>query len=139
MMRVPQRVDYALRFLVLLAAEPPGTYMAAGAIADRLLLPRRFVEQQATELARAGLVIGKRGAAGGSGLARPSEKITVRDVVLAIQGDILDVPHQTDSATAELWLGAAASLDEYLGGVTVEQLAARQRSIDARTAPMYFI
>jgi Rrf2 family protein len=138
-MRVPQQVDYALRVLVLLAGVPDGERTAAGAFAERLLLPRRFVEQQVTALTRAGIVSAKRGATGGIALARPADEISVRDVVLGVKGDVLDVPRQRDSATAEFWTRAAAVLEEYLDQTSVEDLAQRQREIDAQREPMYFI
>jgi Rrf2 family protein len=138
-MRVPQRVDYALRVLALLAVEPPDTYVAAGELASRLVLPKRFVEQQVTVLARVGIVRSRRGASGGCALALEPSQITVRDVVLAIQGDVLDVPRQRDQATAEVWRRAAMVLDEFLGEVTLADIASRQREIDAQSAPMYYI
>lgn len=138
-MRVPQQVDYALRVLVLLAAVPDGNRIAAGAFAEQLLLPRRFVEQQVTALTRAGIVSAKRGATGGIALARPADEISVRDVVLGVKGDVLDVPRQRDSATAEFWCRAAAVLEEYLDQTSVGDLAQRQREIDAQREPMYFI
>lgn len=138
-MRVSQRLDYALRALVLLAEQPPGTWVAAGDLADRLNLPRRFLEQQFSSLARAGIVECRRGAAGGCSLTRPSSDVTVREVVLALHGDVLDVPHQPDSASAELWSEAAGVLADFLGGHTLEQLAKRQRGLDAQAAPMYYI
>jgi Rrf2 family protein len=138
-MRVPQRVDYALRVLALLAVEPPDTYVAAGELASRLVLPKRFVEQQVTVLARAGIVRSRRGATGGCALALEPSQVTVRDVVLAIQGDVLDVPRQRGQATAEVWRQAAVVLDDFLGEVTLADIASRQREIDAQSAPMYYI
>ena len=91
-MRIPQRLDYALRALVLLALQPEGEYIAAGDLAEHLGMPRRFVEQQVTVLARAGIVECRRGASGGCTLARAASAVTVLDVVEAVQGDVLDVP-----------------------------------------------
>lgn len=138
-MRVSQRLDYALRAAVLLAAQPPGSFVAAGDLADRLGLPRRFVEQQITALARAGVVECRRGAAGGCALARPADQVSARDVVLAVHGEVLDVPLQTDSAAAEAWQHAAAALEEHLSAVDLATLAARQRELDAAASPMYYI
>jgi len=76
-MRVSQRLDYALRAIVLLAAQPPGDYVAAGDLADRLLMPRRFVEQQISVLTRAGIVESRRGSNGGAALSRPASEISV--------------------------------------------------------------
>lgn len=138
-MRVSQRLDYAMRAMVLLAAQPPGAFTAAGDVAERLGLPRRFVEQQITELARAGVVECRRGASGGCRLMRPAAEITALDVVNALHGEVMDVPQQNDSATAELWQQAAMAMAGFIGEVTLEQLAARQKQLDHKASPMYFI
>lgn len=138
-MRVSQRLDYALRALVLLAEQTPGTWVAAGDLAERLRLPRRFVEQQITALSRSGIVECRRGAAGGCSLAQPAAEINVRDIVVALDGEVLDVPRQIDSASAELWQRAGDSLGEFLESVDLETLAARQKELDASAVPMYYI
>jgi Rrf2 family protein len=138
-MRVSQRLDYALQALVMLASEPPGAVVAAGDLAERLRLPKRFVEQQVTALARAGIVACRRGAAGGCSLSRQAEAITVRDVVLALHGEVLDVPRRRDSASSELWQQASGVLDGFLTQVTLADLAHRQRELDAASVAMYYI
>lgn len=138
-MRVSQRLDYTLRGLTLLAQLPPGTYVAAGEIADTLGLPRRFVEQQFSALARAGLVDCRRGAGGGCALTRLPADVTVGQVVRAVQGTVIDVPRVTGSAVSEMWSGAAAALESALDGVTLADLATGQKELDAQAAPMYYI
>jgi Rrf2 family protein len=138
-MRVPQRLDYALRSLVLLALQPEGEYIAAGDLADHLGLPRRFVEQQITALARAGIVRCRRGAAGGCSLAQSAREVTVFDVVQAVQGEVLDVPHVTGSAASVLWSDAAQTLTDFLTTVSLSDLADRQRDLDGAAATMYWI
>lgn len=138
-MRVSQRLDYALRATVLLAAQPADGYVAAGDLADRLSLPRRFVEQQISALTRAGIVVSRRGSTGGAALARPSDEVSVYDVVVALEGAVIDVPRQPDSAVAEMWQQVADSVDEQLKRTTMADLLARQRELDAVSVPMYYI
>lgn len=138
-MRVPQRLDYALRALVLLAEQPSDDVVAAGDLADRLGLPRRFVEQQISALSRAGIVACKRGASGGCSLAEPAEQISIADVVHAVQGDVLDVPKITGSASSEMWAEAQQALADFFSEVSLADLAKRQRELDARRMPMYYI
>ena len=138
-MRVSSRLDYALRALVALAGRPPGSRIAAGAVADAIRLPRRFVEQQLTVLARASLVDCRRGAGGGCALARPADQISVGEVVRALHGSVLDVPHATGSAVTEMWGRTADALEVSLDLVTLADLAARQTAIDAELAPVYYI
>jgi Rrf2 family protein len=138
-MRVSQRLDYALRALTALAAIPMGQYVVAVDLADQLGLPRRFLEQQLTALAKRGLVTCQRGAGGGCALARPPAEISVADAVRALQGDVLDVPKVTGSAVSEMWAASAASLESELEAVDLGSLAKRQASLDAAATPMYYI
>lgn len=145
MMRVSQRLDCALRALVELADRGEGERVSAGAVAARLGLPRRFCEQQLTALARAGIVECRRGGGGGCSLTRPAGEVTLADVVTAVEGGVLDVPHTAMSATAEAWASAGLALGDALAGLTLADVAVRQRELDAeaeresRVAPMYHI
>ena len=138
-MRVSQRLDYALRGLVALAQRPAGTSVAAGEIADALALPRRFLEQQFTTLAQAGVVECKRGAGGGCSLARPAAEVTVADVVRAVEGSVLDVPRASGTVASDMWVDAEHALEGVLAGISLADLAARQDLLDASTAAIYYI
>ena len=97
------------------------------------------MEQQVTALARAGIVRCRRGAAGGCSLARGAREITVFDVVQAVQGEILDVPHVTGSAASSFWALAAEQMSEFLATVSLADLAEQQRELDRVAATMYWI
>jgi Rrf2 family transcriptional regulator, iron-sulfur cluster assembly transcription factor len=138
-MRVPQRLDYVLRALAALVASAPEGPVVVGDLASELRLPKRFLEQQMTLLAKRDIVVCVRGAGGGCSLARPAEEVNVAEVVEAIQGDVLDVPRVEGSAVSEMWADAEAALRKSLASVTLADLGARQAQLDAETAPMYYI
>jgi Rrf2 family protein len=138
-MRVSQRLDYTLRMLIALARTPVGATITSGDIAARLGLPRRFGEQQMTALSKTGLVASRRGTGGGISLGRPAAEITVLDIVQAVQGDALDVPHVSSSVTTELWSDAAQALETFLSSTTLAELAKRQAKLEAAAGPMYYI
>jgi Rrf2 family cysteine metabolism transcriptional repressor len=138
-MRVSQRLDYTLRGLIALAGEPQGAPVVAGEIADRLGLPRRFLEQQFTAIAKRGLLSCQRGANGGCSLARPPSEITVGEIVRAVQGQVLDVPHVTGAASSEMWTRVSTALAAAVDDVTLADLADRQAQIDQGVVPMYYI
>ncbi len=138
-MRVSQGLDYVLRALTVLAQRPPGTTLVAGDVALELGLPKRFLEQQFTLLAKHGIVECRRGAGGGCALARAAEDITVGEVVRAMQGDVLDVPHVSGSAVSEMWGEAAGALVTALDERDLASLARRQTELDAARGPMYHI
>jgi FeS assembly SUF system regulator len=60
----------------------------AAQVAEATRLPRATVAKVLKALAHAGIVVGARGAAGGYRLARFPERISVAEVVAAIDGDI---------------------------------------------------
>jgi Rrf2 family protein len=138
-MRVEQRLDYALRLLVAVSRLPEGERVAVGDLAEAMGLPRRFCEQQVTELSRHGLVSCRRGAGGGCRLSVPSDEITVADVVNALQGTALDVPHTQGSATTQMWEEVAAAVEERLAAVSIAALAEKQAMIERAGAAMYQI
>lgn len=138
-MRVSQRLDYTLRGMVALSALEPGAWVAAGEIADRLGLPRRFLEQQFTGMAKRGLVKCHRGAGGGCALASPAEEITVGDIIRAVQGPVLDVPRIRSAATSEMWAGVARDVERSVDSVTLASLATRQRQLDEAAVAIYHI
>jgi len=137
-MRVSQRLDYALRTLVEVA-RAGGTAVPVGELADAMGLPRRFVEQQMTTLAKHGIVVNKRGSGGGCVLAKSDAQTTVGEVVRAIQGTVLDVPHTSGSAVAEMWDRAAETLELALDSETISELVARQEILMRDSSAMYFI
>ena len=75
---------YGLRALLYLARA--GDRVPAATIADEARIPRRQLARALAKLARAGLVESHEGRGGGSLLARPSEEITLREAVEAIEG-----------------------------------------------------
>lgn len=88
-LQVSRRVDYALRAVIHLASEQPGSGIATiAAIADREQLPRQFLEKIFQQLIRAGLVRSKRGPHGGYELGRSPEDMTFRDIIEAVEGPI---------------------------------------------------
>jgi Rrf2 family protein len=137
--RVSQRLDYTVRGLVALAAEPPGTPVVAGELADRLGLPRRFLEQQFTAVAKRGILSCQRGANGGCALTRPASEITVGEIIRAVQGQVLDVPQVTGAASSEIWARVAAGLDAIVDDITLADLVRRQAELDRDLSPMYYI
>ncbi len=138
-MRVSQKLDYSLRLLVALAGLPEGSLAGAGDLADELGLPRRFLELQATALAKRGLLECRRGAGGGCLLARPAQSISLAEIVETVEGCIIDAPRTHGSATAEAWSDAENALRSHLSSITLADLVERQAALDGERTPMYFI
>ncbi len=89
---ISQKAKYALRALVALAHEPPGSTIFIGDIAESQNIPKKFLEQILLDLKRHGLVVSKRGKAGGYGLLRPADMISFGEVLRIVDGPIAPLP-----------------------------------------------
>ncbi len=88
MLKISQKLEYAMRAMIELALRRDGTLVPAREIATAQQIPLRFLEQQLGALHKAGLVESFRGAGGGCRLARDPERITVAQIADAIEGQL---------------------------------------------------
>ncbi|HJT99322.1 MAG TPA: SUF system Fe-S cluster assembly regulator [Rhodanobacteraceae bacterium] len=86
MLRVSKLTDYATVVMTSLAAADG--VMSAQALAERARLELPTVSKLLKQLAQAGLVASTRGINGGYRLARAPERITIADIVTAMEGPI---------------------------------------------------
>ena len=89
-MRVSAKADYALRAAIELAAAGDGP-VKGERIAQAQEIPLKFLENILGDLRQAGIVRSQRGAEGGYWLARPADRITVADVIRAVEGPLASV------------------------------------------------
>ncbi len=131
-MHISARADYAMRALLTLAASDEAL-VKGETLTSTQGLPRKFLEQILTELRRAGVVASQRGAEGGYRLARPADRITLADVMRAVDGPLAEVrglrPEDTVYAGAaehlqEVWVAVRASLRVVLESVTLADVVA---------------
>jgi Rrf2 family protein len=84
-MQVTAKAEYALRAATVLALSGPGP-MKSEAIAAAEEIPLRFLHNILAALTRAGILSSLRGADGGYELTRAPARITVADVIRAVEG-----------------------------------------------------
>jgi Rrf2 family protein len=88
-MQITRQADYAVRAVLYLANIGPETRAATSQIAQEQQIPPSFLAKIVSQLSVAGLLQTSRGARGGVSLARSPEKISLLEVVEAIDGPIL--------------------------------------------------
>src|SRR4029453_6037637 len=88
--RITAKVDYAVRAAIELAAAPPGP-VKGDALAAHQAIPVKFPENLLADRPGAGLVASQRGADGGYRLAVPADRVTVADIIRAVEGPLADV------------------------------------------------
>jgi Rrf2 family protein len=131
-MRVSAKVDYALRATAELAAASDGP-VKGEQIASAQGIPLKFLENILLELRHHGLVHSQRGTEGGYWLARPAEKITLAEVIRAVEGPLANVRGERPEAVSyrgpakslqDVWIAVRANLRAVLETVTVADVAA---------------
>lgn len=87
-MQITKQADYAARAMAHLARIEPNKRAATSDIAKAEKIPPSFLAKIISQLSIAGLINTSRGAHGGVMLARPANKISMLNVVEAIDGPI---------------------------------------------------
>src|SRR5205814_10556648 len=81
------------------AAEPDGKPVTGAAIAKQQHMPMKFVENSLVDLKRSGLVASVRGTSGGFKLAKPANRITIADIIRAVDGPLAEIRGGRPQAT----------------------------------------
>jgi len=123
---------YAVRALIYLALV--GEQATADRVSAEAHIPRRLLARILAKLSHAGLVQSEQGRGGGSRLARPAGKITLREAVEAIEGPFGVIRcimedracgEGAPCALHEAWEEGQQVMLEYLGTQTIEEFISR--------------
>lgn len=89
---ISQKAKYALRALVALARADADKALFISDIAEEQSIPKKFLEQILLELKRHGIVMSRRGKAGGYLLQKQASEITYGEVLRIVDGPIATLP-----------------------------------------------
>lgn len=87
-MQITRQAEYALRTVLYLAQQVPGSRVSTSKIAQEKNIPNSFLAKIISQLSLAGLISTSRGARGGVSLSRPVREVSMLDVVEAIDGPV---------------------------------------------------
>ena len=85
-MHLTRESEYALLALGYLADREGEAPIATAEVAEARGIPAQFLAKIFQKLARAGVLIGGRGRGQGYALANPPSRITMREIILAVEG-----------------------------------------------------
>lgn len=85
LVRLSPAARYAVSAASRLAGRRPGEFRAVEDIVEGRGLPRSFVAKLLQRLAQEGIIVSRRGPRGGHALARPAGKISLAEVVAAVE------------------------------------------------------
>jgi Rrf2 family protein len=125
------RSDYGAHAVIELARQYGGGPIQCAEIAARQKIPEAYLDQLLASLRRAGIVRSVRGPHGGHELAHDPHRLTLGDVVTALEGPV--VPQEfvhvpSDDSDDPGWLSACAVRNAWLAATE-----ASQRVLDSTT------
>jgi Rrf2 family protein len=129
-MQITHQADYAVRTILYLSRLEPNQRVATSEIAAFNHIPPSFLTKIISQLAIAGLIHTSRGARGGVWLARPSEEISLLDVLEAIDGslslnhcvaDPSNCSFSADCLIHKFWMDTCTDMLGRLRGSTFDQ------------------
>lgn len=85
-MLLSQRCEYALRTAIYVATLGRASYVSTREVSAALGIPRHYLAKTVRSLTASGLFVSRREPNGGIALARPPDGITLKEVVLAVDG-----------------------------------------------------
>ena len=87
-----QKAKYALKAMIMLAAQKDGVLLQTPDIAEAQKIPRKFLALILLDLENRGLVHSQRGRHGGCVLAEPAGEITFGQIVRLMDGPLAPIP-----------------------------------------------
>jgi Rrf2 family protein len=133
MMELTRKGEYAIRGIVYLATRPDDQVCLLSDIAAAVDVPPTFLAKIFQQFSKIGLVKSYRGTGGGFILGRPADKITLLEVVEAVEGPIIpnrcvvkgDCPRDATCNVHPVWVDVQSQVREILVKVTLHDLATR--------------
>ena len=131
-MKISTRGRYALRFMIDLAQHDNGEYTALKDISERQEISIKYLEQITSLLSKFGLLLSVRGPQGGYKLAKTPAQYTIGEILRITEGNLAPVtcleteentcPRKENCPTLTLWEGLSKMVNNYLDGITLEDL-----------------
>ena len=130
---ISTRGRYALRVMIDLAEQGEETYTPLKEVAERQRISKKYIEAIMTTLSKAGLVDAVHGKGGGYRLNRKPREYTLSEILRVTERDLAPVAclehgaapceYAGNCKTLPVWDKLNLMINEYLDGVTLEDLA----------------
>lgn len=129
-MKISTKVDYACRVLAELARLHGSAELAQIEHLARVEeVPPHFLAQILSELRNGGLITSRRGIQGGYALARPPDQISVFDIFIAIDGEVLGLSGNHEGRSGrrmrQVWNEIRDALAEQTKHYTLDKLVSK--------------
>lgn len=138
-MKLSHKLEYACRVLAQLGRSYGENKLAhIEALATAEAIPANYLVQILNELRGAGLIVSKRGKQGGYALARAPKKMTLIEIVEAVDGELLERNFESQGHSGErvagIWSEIGQSFEAKIRSYTLDDFIVKDAD-----AEMYYI
>ena len=135
MLRITKEADYGIMLLVAMADQPVGQVQTAREVAERCGLTLPMASKIMRSLARGSILVSHRGVSGGYSLDRPVNRLSVAEVIRAIEGPISMVQcgaepgacdHEEDCPTRPNWDRINEKVEQALEQIPIAEMLFRE-------------
>jgi Rrf2 family cysteine metabolism transcriptional repressor len=137
--KLSHKLEYACRVLAQLGLTYGQDKLAhIETLATAESIPANYLVQILNELRNAGLIVSKRGKQGGYALARAADKITLLEIVQAVDGELLERNFEnaghSGERVASIWCEIGESFEAKMREYTLSDFI-----VKGKDAEMYYI
>lgn len=136
-MKISTKGRYAIRMMLDLAQHQNDGYVALKEIAARQNISKKYLEQIIPIFNRADVLKASRGFQGGYRLSKSPDQYTVAEILRMTEGSLapvaclerepIECERSADCATLPVWQGLYRVINEYLEGITLQDILDMQR------------
>lgn len=144
-MKLSTRSKYGTRLMFELALNYGQGTIFLKDVSKRQNISEKYLSNIIIPLKGAGLVSSVRGAYGGYMLTRAPDQVTLKEIVLLLEGNLAVDKQKNEHKDAHIrvienvWLRMQSAIHEFLAGITLQDLIDEYRQANAAEADMYFI
>jgi len=138
-MKLTSKGRYAVTAMLDIALNQSKGPITLAMISERQDISLSYLEQIFAKLKKSGLVLSARGPGGGYRLSRDASEISVSEVIGAVNEDLeprkcrgkSNCQNGVQCLSHELWADLSGMINEFLDGVTLQQIIDRRSSIQS--------
>ena len=134
-MRLSTKSRFAVTAMIDVALREDRGPVSLAAISVRHQISLSYLEQLFSKLRQQGLVESTRGPGGGYSLARSADKISMADIVGAVDASGEEEGGQGSWMSSELWASLNEKMLSHLQSISLRQLVAEQRAKGVAVEP----
>lgn len=137
MLKLSTKGRYGVRLMLDLALNYNKAPVALSVVAKRQEISEKYLEHLTTPLKKAGLIRSTRGAHGGYVLLKQPSQITLKDIILALEGSVYLVEctknptvckRSSTCVSRDIWKDVADKILETLSMLTLEKMMRKQKN-----------